>query len=140
MVAVGALDDDLATLGAPALLDQSGNLQRGVDSLGSRATQEGPSVGVRRPLHDHLSDPGGGTVGERSEGVVRLHLVHLSGDGVDDLGTSVSDLTEPEVGHGVDIVLAGGVVDERALAADDVDEVALGHGRWGKRVEQGVGH
>ncbi len=111
VVAVGALDDDLTALGAPSLLDQAGQLEGGIHRLGARAAQKGPSVGVGRAFHDHLGYPGRRAVGERCEGVVGLDLVHLGGDGVDYLRTTVANLAQPQVGHAVDVVLTVGVED-----------------------------
>ena len=64
---------------------------------------------------------------------------HLAGDGVDDLGSAVPDVHVPEAGHAVDVLVAVVVVDQRALAAHDRDEVVPG--RAGVGVQEAVdGH
>ena len=49
------------------------------------------------------------------EDVVDRELLHLRLDGVEDLGAAVADVDRPEAREGVDVGLAGGVEDDRAL-------------------------
>ena len=65
-----------------------------------------------------LGDLGGeldrGLVGDL-EDVVDGELLRLLGDGVEDLLAAVADVHGPEAGEGVDVGLAGRVVDDRPL-------------------------
>jgi len=47
--------------------------------------------------------------------VVDRQLLHLRLDGVVDLGPAVADVDRPEAGEGVDVLVALGVVHDRAL-------------------------
>ena len=77
----------------------------------------------------------GGLVGERIEARVRGERAQLLGDGVGDLGATVTDLAVPQAGHPVDELVPVGVPQQGALPTHDADELAAG--RLGVRVEEG---
>ena len=138
VVAVGPGDHHLALGAAGALGVEAGELERSVDRLRSRASQEHPAVAQRGALHDHLGRSGCGRVGERVEGVVGLQLAHLRSHRVGHLGASVADLAVPEAGQAVDVRTSLVVVERGARRPHDVDHVGLRLGRRGERVEQGM--
>jgi hypothetical protein len=75
----------------------------------------------------------------RSFNVTRSSTRNSSrGDGVGHLASSVADLAVPETGDGVDVAPPGPVPEERAFAADDLDERI--RRRLGEGVEEASRH
>ena len=137
VVAVGAANDDLLLGRSATLLDHPREFEGRVHRLGTRTSEENASVGVGRLGRNEISGFGGSGVRERIEDAIDLELLHLRGDGLDDLGAAVANLAVPKAGHTVEILFAGVVSEGRPLGTDDVDEIGF-RLRWlGEGVHQG---
>ncbi len=113
---VGAVAEEDHVLGAVAAVAVvlARHLDGGLDRLAAAEGEEDVVEVARQQRGDLGGELDRGLVGD-PEDVVDRELLHLRLDGVVDLAAAVADVDRPQAGEGVDVLVALGVVDERAL-------------------------
>ena len=140
VVGEAARDDRLLLGAALDVPERARELAGRVDRVGPAAgREEHLRVVDRSECGDARGELLGPRVRERPERVVRRELAHLAGGRLRELGAAVSDVAEPERAGRVDVLAAGVVPDDGALAAHDRECVLADAGHVRERMpERGV--